>query len=98
MELNMDFNGQENQFHQQNQQNLQIKRYREQIRNLEDSVYSLRMSRRILMSLLEQVQSNSDQELERLRKQNSILQKQNHNYAQRIWQQNRHLLELGKDC
>jgi len=39
---------------------------RELIRELQESIFSLRMSRRLLMSWLEQVQATQQQEIERL--------------------------------
>jgi len=62
--------------------------YEEKIRRLEDSVSSLRLSRRILMSLLEQVQGGHKAELERLTKENRRLKRQLADHAQQIWQLN----------
>lgn len=72
----------------------ELKRSREQIRQLQDNIYSLRMSRRVLMSLLEQVQTSQQEEISRLKRQNAQLQKQNQGYAGRLWQQNRRIHEL----
>jgi hypothetical protein len=62
--------------------------YEEKIRRLEDSVSSLRLSRRILMSLLEQVQSGHKVELERLSHENRRLRRQLSDHAQQLWQLN----------
>ncbi len=61
-------------------------RYEEKIRRLEDSVSGLRMSRRILMSLLEQNQQCLRAELERFQRENSRLRKQVTAYAHQIWE------------
>lgn len=62
--------------------------YEEKIRQLEDSISSLRLSRRILMSLLEQVQSGYRVEMERLTKENRRLKRQLADHAQQLWQLN----------
>ena len=72
----------------------ELLRSREHIRELQDNIFSLRMSRRILMSLLEQVQATQQEEIGRLLKQNASLQKQNRNYAGRLMEQNRRILAL----
>ena len=72
------------------------RRSQERIKQLQDNIYSLRMSRRVLMSLLEQVQTNQQEEIERLRKQNARLTKQNQGFAGRLWEQNRRLCELER--
>ena len=69
-------------------------RIQERIRQLQDNIFSLRMSRRVLMSLLEQVQTSQQEEIERLRKQNARLVKQNQGFAGRLWEQNQRLCEL----
>ena len=71
-------------------------RNQERIRQLQDSIFSLRMSRRVLMSLLEQTQASQQEEIERLRKQNARLTKQNQDFAGRLWEQNRRLCELER--
>lgn len=60
--------------------------YEEKIRRLEDSISSLRMSRRILMSLLDQMQSGHRAELERLAKENSRLRRQLNQHTRQLWQ------------
>lgn len=72
----------------------ELKRSRERIRQLQDNVFSLRMSRRVLMSLLEQVQSSQQEEITRLRKQNASLQKQNRSFVGRLWEQNQRIVDL----
>ena len=60
--------------------------YEEKIRRLEDSISSLRMSRRILMSLLDQVQSGHRAELDRLMRENSRLRQQLNRHTRQLWQ------------
>ena len=68
--------------------------YEERIKKLQESVASLRMSRRVLMSLLEQVQTNKKEELEQLLKENMRLHKQVNSYANRLWEKNQRIVEL----
>ena len=58
------------------------------IRELESKVSDLRMSRRVLMSLLEQAQTSRQMELDRLYKENARLQRQVAAYARQLWIQN----------
>ena len=60
--------------------------YEEKIRRLEDSVSALRLSRRILISLLEQVNAEEKRERERLLADNRRLRKTAQSYALRLWQ------------
>ena len=60
--------------------------YEEKIRRMESSIDSLRLSRRILMSLLEQVTASSQAERERLLAENRRLRRQAGVYARRLWQ------------
>jgi hypothetical protein len=72
----------------------ELLRSRERIRELQDNVFGLRMSRRVLLSLLDEVQAVQQEEIERLLKQNDKLQKQNRSYAGRLMEQNRRILAL----
>ena len=60
--------------------------YEEKIRRLEETIGTLRMSRRILVDLLDQVQTTNQQEYQRLCRENSRLRQQVHAYAVQIWQ------------
>ena len=60
--------------------------YEEKIRRMENSIDSLRLSRRILMSLLEQVNSSSQAERERLLAENRRLRRKLGVYARQLWQ------------
>ena len=68
--------------------------YEERIRQLEENIANLRMSRRILMNLLEQVQYSRKEELERLEKEKRRLRKISSNYAGQLWEKNRRIREL----
>ncbi|MBR5429858.1 MAG: translation initiation factor 2 [Firmicutes bacterium] len=63
--------------------------YEEKIRRMESSIDSLRLSRRVLMSLLEQVNASSQAERERLLAENRRLRRKTQAYARRLWQANR---------
>lgn len=60
--------------------------YQNKIRRLEEDICGLRMSRRIMMTLLEQTQQHSKAEQERLRSENRRLNKQVSAYARQLWQ------------
>lgn len=68
--------------------------YEERIRRLQEDITSLRMSRRILMSLLEQLQGERRQEKDRLEKEKLRLQKANSHYVETIWEKNIRIREL----
>ena len=60
--------------------------YEEKIRRMENSIDSLRLSRRILMSLLEQVNAASEAEREQLLAENRRLRRKAAAYARQLWQ------------
>ena len=62
------------------------KMYQGKIKRLEEDLSGLRMSRRIMMTLLEQTQVNSRAEQERLINENRRLSKQVSAYARQLWQ------------
>ncbi len=62
------------------------KMYQDKIKRLEEDLSGLRMSRRIMMTLLEQTQVNSRAEQERLINENKRLSKQVSTYARQLWQ------------
>lgn len=71
--------------------------YQDKIRRLEDSVSGLRMSRRILMSLLEQSQDEARARLEQSRRDNERLRRQVAADARRIWELSSRLAVLEKN-
>ena len=60
--------------------------YEEKIRRMENSIDSLRLSRRILMSLLEQVNAAAEAEREQLLAENRRLRRKACAYARQLWQ------------
>jgi len=60
--------------------------YQEKIKRLEEDISGLRMSRRIMMTLLEQTQLSNKAEQERLLHENQRLNRQVSAYAKQLWQ------------
>ncbi len=70
--------------------------YEEKIRSLQENITGLRLSRRILMSLLEQAQLSQKEETEQLLRENRRLKQQTGAYAGQLWEKNRRIMELEK--
>ena len=66
----------------------------ERIKTLQDNIASLRMSRRVLMTLMEQMRHEREDENKRLKKEKLSLQKENSHYAKALWEKNRTICEL----
>ena len=66
------------------------KMYQGKIKRLEDDISGLRMSRRIMMTLLEQTQINHRAEQEKLLHENRRLNKRVAAYARQLWQMKTH--------
>ena len=64
------------------------------VRELEEKVEQLRLSRRVLMSLIERLERDRALFLTRLEKENRRLHRNNHRYARHLWQKNRQIMEL----
>lgn len=64
------------------------------VRELEDKMLQLRLSRRVLMLLLEKQDQENSAFLERLERENRRLTRTNHQYAQSLLQKNRQIYEL----
>ncbi len=64
------------------------------IKDLEEQVEHLRISRRVLMNLIEKIEKEKRFYLAKLENENKRLQKNNSKYAQWLWQKNRKLIEL----
>jgi|WetSurMetagenome_2_1015567.scaffolds.fasta_scaffold225480_2 hypothetical protein len=60
--------------------------YQDKIIRLEEDISGLRMSRRIMMTLLEQTQLSNRAEQERLLHENQHLNRQVSAYAKQLWQ------------
>ena len=67
--------------------------YESKLRQLEERVADLRLSRRVLMSLLEQ--ARADQAA--LERENQRLRKQTASYSRRLWQQNTRIAMLEQE-
>ena len=66
--------------------------YESKLRQLEDRIADLRLSRRVLMNLLEQARADQaflERENKRLRKQTAV-------YSRRLWEQNTQIAMLGR--
>lgn len=67
--------------------------YESKLRQLEERIADLRLSRRVLMSLLEQ--ARADQAA--LERENQRLRKQTASYSRRLWQQNTRIAMLEQE-
>ncbi|NPV26016.1 MAG: translation initiation factor 2 [Firmicutes bacterium] len=66
------------------------------IKELEHLVEQLRVSRRVLMNLLERVEREKCSEVARLQEENRKLQRANQRYARTLWKRNRLLIESNQ--
>ncbi|MGI6142936.1 MAG: translation initiation factor 2 [bacterium] len=73
---------------------LEVEDLRLRIRDLEAKVQNLRLSRRVLMNILEVSERGKRQEAENLERINDRLRRNNRRYAQRLMEQNRRILAL----
>lgn len=64
------------------------------IQELEEKVEQLRLSRRVLMNLIEKIEKEKSLFVSKLEKENRKLHKDNYRYAQNLLQQNRRIVEL----
>ncbi|MBP2627687.1 MAG: hypothetical protein H6Q68_2398 [Firmicutes bacterium] len=71
-----------------------IDELRVHIQELEDKLAALRVSRRVLMNLLDNVEKEKREQLLLLENQNEKLQKNNCHYAQMIMHQNLRIAKL----
>jgi predicted RNase H-like nuclease (RuvC/YqgF family) len=67
---------------------------RERILELEEKVEQLRLSRRVLMNLIEKIEKERVGFLTRLERENRKLQKNNYRYAKSLLHKNRQIVEL----
>jgi len=66
----------------------------DRIKELEEQVEHLRISRRVLMNLIEKIEKEKRLLLTSLEKENKRLQKNNLKYANWLWNKNRKIIEL----
>lgn len=69
---------------------------RERIRELEDKVEALRISRRVLMNLIDSLEREKKDQLLRLESRNDKLQRLNYRYAKALMHRNVRIIELEK--
>ena len=67
---------------------------RRRIQELEEKIEQLRLSRRVLMNLIEKIEKDKLGFLRRLEKENRKLQLNNYRYAQWLLRKNRQIVEL----
>ena len=67
---------------------------RHRIQELEEKVEQLRLSRRVLMNLIEKIEHEKNGILSKLEKENKKLSKSNYHYAKSILNKNRIIVEL----
>jgi len=67
---------------------------RERVNLLQDNVTSLRLSRRVLMNLIEQLKNEHEQERRKINKEKQDLKKENAYYAKALWEKNKRICEL----
>ncbi len=72
----------------------EIKLLRDRVGELEQRVEHLRVSRRVLMNLLEKVEREKVALVRRLEKENVRLQRDNKRFARWIFSKNREIVEL----
>ncbi len=74
--------------------NTEIYYLRGRVQELEEKVEQLRLSRRVLMNLIEIIEKDKTGFLKRLEKENRKLHKDNYRYAQKLLRKNRQIVEL----
>jgi predicted RNase H-like nuclease (RuvC/YqgF family) len=67
---------------------------RHRIQELEEKIEQLRLSRRVLMNLIEKIEKDKLGFLKRLEKENRKLQLNNYRYARWLLRKNRQIVEL----
>lgn len=76
------------------EENSDLKYFQRRIQELEDKVDQLRLSRRVLMNLIEKVEKEKKLFTNRLEKENRRLHRNNYKYACWLLQKNRQIVEL----
>lgn len=67
------------------------------VRELEEKVQHLRLSRRILMNILETLEREKKRQAETLGRINQRLRKGNHSYARKLMEKNWHIITLQEE-
>lgn len=68
--------------------------FRDRVLELEEKVEQLRLSRRVLMNLIEKIEKEKAGFLTRLERENRKLQQNNYRYARWLLHKNRQIVEL----
>jgi predicted RNase H-like nuclease (RuvC/YqgF family) len=79
----------------------EISYLRRRVRELEEKIEQLRLSRRVLMSLIERLEKEKASFLGRLEKENRKLHRDNYRYAWWLLRKNQRIVELEsklQDC
>ena len=71
-----------------------IQYLQKRILELEEKVEQLRLSRRVLMNLIEKIEKDKTGFVSKLEKENRKLHKDNYRYAKSLLKQNRRIVEL----
>ncbi|SHK71841.1 translation initiation factor 2 [Desulforamulus aeronauticus] len=71
-----------------------IQYLQKRIQELEEKVEQLRLSRRVLMNLIEKIEKDKTGFVSKLEKENRKLHKDNYRYAKSLLKQNRRIVEL----
>ncbi|MCL2337230.1 MAG: translation initiation factor 2 [Firmicutes bacterium] len=71
-----------------------MKFFQYRVRELEEKVEQLRLSRRVLMNLVEKLEKEKTGVLARLERENRRLHRDNNKYARRLLKKNSQLVEL----
>ena len=71
-----------------------IKYFQHRVRELEEKVEQLRLSRRVLMNLVEKMEKEKICILGRLERENRRLHRDNNKYARRLLKKNSQIVEL----
>lgn len=74
---------------------------KQRVLELEEKIEQLRLSRRVLMNLIERLEKEKTAFLSRLEKENRKLHRDNYRYAWRLLRKNRQIVELEsklQDC
>ena len=71
-----------------------IKYFQYRVRELEEKVEQLRLSRRVLMNLVEKLEKEKTCILGRLERENRRLHRDNNKYARRLLKKNSQIVEL----
>ncbi|MCL4441065.1 MAG: translation initiation factor 2 [Firmicutes bacterium] len=74
--------------------NADLQYLQRRIQELEEKIEQLRLSRRVLMNLIEKIEKDKSTFVTRLEKENRKLHKDNYRYAQSLLKQNRRIVEL----